>query len=276
MLYQSLASGTKIPNFPTPPVKQITIQSMPSDLVADGRNFYTEIRFVDYRSAIYGSAGATGLQNVATSIAGVIGSATGQLASDFFATATNIAAIRLPIPTNINDTMTFNWEQQSATSDILGAMNGGNSGNLTRAASQLAGIGGALVGKTLNPFLYAAFNRPNFRSFKFDWTLVPRNKKESDTIRMITQTFKKSSSPSVSAGFFMDYPYIAMVSMYPNNLNGHAIFKPMAVRGISVNLTPNPTPSFFTENEGGGAPTMVNLSVDMMEIKLWHREDITV
>jgi len=68
--------------------------------------------------------------------------------------------------------------------------------------------------------------------------------------------------------------------MFPNNLNGHAYFFPMAVKGISVNLTPNPTPSFFAEPDGlgrpssRGAPTLVNLSVEMMEIKIWDRTKI--
>jgi hypothetical protein len=235
---------------------------MPNDLIANGRNFYTEINFVDYRSGIYGAGGSGDLQSFSADVFNSIG--LGQLASDFLSTA-NIAAIRLPLPTNINDTMTFNWDVISATDTILGIIPGVNQ---ARAASQSVG---AFIGKALNPLLFAAFNRPNFRSFKFDWTLVPKNKQESETIRIMTQTFKHSASPS--GGILMDYPYVAMVRMFPNNLNGHAIFKPMVVRGINVNLTPNPSPSFF---ETGGAPTMVNLSVDMMEIKIWHREDITI
>lgn len=263
MLNSGLNTG-RAPNFPTPPTKEIVTSNMPNDLIANGRNYYTEINFIDYRSAIYGSAGAAGLQTVATSIAGVIGPATGQLVSDLLATK-NIAAIRLPLPVNINDTMTFNWDVVPATDTVLGMIPGIQQ---ARAAAQGVGF---LVGKALNPLLFAAFNRPNFRSFKFEWSFVPKNKQESETIRMITQTFKHSASPS--GGILMDYPYAAIVRMFPNDLNGHAIFKPMVVRGINVNLTPLPTPSFF---ENAGAPTMVNLSVDMMEIKLWHREDIII
>lgn len=287
MLNSGLNTG-RAPNFPTPPVGRSILPSMPEDLIANGRNFYTEINFVDYRSGAYGDAvgieinkvldngdltGALGIAAGGTLglvggipgafVGGAIGGFAGRLLSSSQAPI-NVNTIRLPIPTNINDTMTFNWDTPAAT-DIIPAG--------VRAISQAAG---SLVGKALNPLLYVAFNRPNFRSFKFQWSLVPRNKDESEAIRVITQTFKRAASPSGGIPF-MDYPYVARVRMFPNDLNGHARFKPMIIRGIDVNLTPLPTPSFFGPEEPGedpkGAPTMVNLTVDMMEIKLWFRED---
>jgi hypothetical protein len=69
----------------------------------------------------------------------------------------------------------------------------------------------------------------------------------------------------------MDYPLIAMVKMNPRNLNGHAIFHPMAVQNIVASYTPNPNPSFF---EDTGAPTVVSLSITMTEIKIWARGEI--
>jgi hypothetical protein len=296
MLNSGLNTG-RAPNFPTPPVGRSILPSMPEDLIANGRNFYTEINFVDYRSGLYGDAvgmtinnfinndDSTGLAGIiggaglgalvgggipGAFVGGVVGGVAGRLLSSSQAPI-NVNTIRLPIPTNINDTMTFNWDTPAAT-DIIPAG--------VRAISQAAG---SLIGKAMNPLLFVAFNRPNFRSFKFQWSLVPRNKDESEAIRVITQTFKRAASPSGGIPI-MDYPYVARVRMFPNDLNGHARFKPMVVRGIDVNLTPLPTPSFFENNIAapvpgstsprvGGAPTMVNLTVDMMEIKLWFRED---
>lgn len=297
--YSSLVSRSRIPKFPTPPAKTFVTRSMPSDLVANKRNYYTEITFVDFRSGVYGigspmattinsilesgsvESGATGATTggvvggltgavvggvtggvggalVGAGVGAIAGAGFGALGLNPLGFAT-VGAIRLPIPNNVNDIMTFSWSDTSARDFLPG-------NQLTRAAAQGVGF---LVGKTLNPLLFAAFNRPNFRTFKFDWALAPRNRQESETIRTITQTFKHAASPS--GGVFMDYPYVAMLRMYPNNLNGHAIFKPMVVRSIGISLTPNPTPSFF---ENTGAPTIVNLSVDMMEIKIWTREEI--
>jgi hypothetical protein len=49
--------------------------------------------------------------------------------------------------------------------------------------------------------------------------------------------------------------------MFPNNLNGHAIFKPMAITAVGANYTPNANPSFYQDINGNskGAPTTVTL-----------------
>lgn len=292
MLNSGLNTG-RAPNFPKPLAPSAPIGvSMPSDLVADGRNFYTEIKFVDFRDA---NGGASELINdflrssqndintytQALSESGGIGSFISGIYRDTFnpiyQTTNPLPAIRLPIPININDVMVFNWDTPSITDQASGMIPGPG-----RVAGQLAL---QIAGKAVNPLLFAAFNRPNFRTFRFEWNLVPRNKEESKTIRLITETFKYAASPDGlnSLLLVLDYPLIAMVHMYPNRLNGHAYFHPMAIKGVSVNLTPNPTPSFFStpkkpdgtdEEDQGGAPTLVNLSVEMMEIKLWDRSGI--
>lgn len=280
------------PNFPKPLASPTSIGvSMPNDLIANGRNFYTEIQFVDFLTASSAAGGATPLRDFITSAAnnintfqssagipagGIEGLISGIYSSINSAASTRksiLPAIRLPIPININDVMVFNWDTPSITD--AAPISGG-----VRLAGQIVLQSS---GKSVNPLLFVAFNRPNFRTFRFEWNLVPKNKEESETIRLITETFKCAASPDNLNGLILDYPLIANVKMYPNNLNNHAYFYPMAVRGISVNLTPNPTPSFFStpkksdgsdeENEGG-APTMVNLSVEMMEIKIWDRSTI--
>jgi hypothetical protein len=283
MLNSGLNTG-RAPNFPTPPSSINTgVTTMPNDLVADGRNFYTEIHFEDFRTANYGNAvvstalntpldfvnsgvGAfvAGL-NAVPGVSSLFAAGTDNLTSGLTAGTERLAAIRLPIPININDVMTFNWDTPSALDYANKFVDPKESKFLEGGALLLA-----QAGKSVNPLLFAAFNRPNFRSFRFEWNLVPRNKEESETIRLITETFKYAASPEGIGGPVLDYPLVAQVRMFPNNLNGHAYFFPMAVKGISVNLTPNPTPSFFDR----GAPTMINLSVEMMEIKIWDRTKI--
>jgi hypothetical protein len=266
------------PNFPKPSVPSAPIgTSMPSDLVANGRNFYTEIHFVDFRTAKYGqdfSNFITGPISVIDGAIGVIGGGISSIpflgdiinnsAAGMSVLPISLPSIRLPIPININDVMVFNWDTPSLL-DIAAASN-----PTVKTVIEGSQIALAFAGKAVNPLLYVAFNRPNFRNFRFEWNLVPKNKKESDTIKLITETFKYAASPEGLGGPILDYPLSAKIKMFPNNLNGHAYFFPMAVKGISVNLTPNPTPSFFDR----GAPTMINLSVEMMEIKIWDRTKI--
>ena len=73
-------------------------------------------------------------------------------------------------------------------------------------------------------------------------------------------------------GILMDYPLVAFMKMYPNNLDGLAHFYPMAIKSVAINYTSGPAgPSFF---ENTGAPTVATLSVQLMEIKMWTREEV--
>lgn len=290
----AIVTSNRTPNFPTPPrPKPSSIVSMPSDLIADGRSYYTEIFFQDFRTAKYGvgSSTASALNAGFTSgtlgtvggaaAGGIVGGLAGLFSGNIFsavggaATGTFIgaqlansggavssAAVRLPIPNKINDVLTMSWETKKAI-DLLGSVVPGLS-----QAVQITNTVGPFIGKAVNPLLYLAFNTQDFREFSFDWVLAPKNKQESDSIKFIVSLFKNSSLPT--KGYIMDYPLIAQVRMSPNNLNGHAIFKPMAITSVVANYTPNPTPSFF---ENTGAPTVVTLSVRFKEIELWFRND---
>lgn len=290
----------RTPNFPTPPVNSnMSPLSMPLDLEANGRNFYTEFFFLDYRTAalspvlagnlndffssgtnntaetistISGAVLGAGLGSLAGgAIGGLVGTAIGAIAGTSLTTsggAQRTSSVRLPIPRTINDIVTLNWQQQSGL-QLASQLNPG-----IAAAVNLGSLGLAFVGKAINPMLFLAFNHQNFREFTFEWVLAPRNQQESNTIKRIVDLFKNSSLPT--RGIIMDYPLIAMVRMSPNDLNGHMKFKPMAIQAVSANYTPNPTgPSFFGEaNRSNGAPTMVTLTVKLLEIKLWYRGEV--
>lgn len=296
-----MANG--VPNFPTPPVKRLDSLSMPNDLVANKRNYYTQIFFTDFRSAAYGAGnivnqtfdnpiGAGGLTTTAIGAIGgaVLGGAGGGLGGAIIGgvlggvggaslvgalsatggvqtSSIGVGSIKLPIPNKVNDIQTLSWEPISITGTLLRAGSAFLPPAVSQAVQGVGRIGTALVGKSLNPLLFMAFNQQNFREFTFEWVMAPRNQKESTTIRNIVEAFKGASLPSF--GFpFQDYPLIATVVMHPNNLNGHAIFKPMAIQAVAVNYTGNPNPSFF---ENTGAPTIVTLTVKFTEIKLWYR-----
>lgn len=290
-----------VPNFPTPPTKILQSLSMPNDLVANKRNYYTEIFFTDFRSAAYGDNNAlnvrlgSGNQSAAASAAagavtggvlgarlggvggglvGAIGGALfGQLASTGGVQRAAVSSMKLPLPNKINDMQTLSWQPTSIMGTILSGAQSIASlfPGASQALSAATGVGKiatGLAGKSLNPLLFMAFNQQNFREFTFEWVLAPKNKQESDTILTIVNAFKGASLPSF--GFpFQDYPLIAKVYMYPSNLNGHAIFKPMAIEAVAANYTANPNPSFFKDS---GAPTIVTLTVKFKEIKLWYRD----
>ncbi len=298
--YLTLAGNRLPPRFPSPPAKQAVMENMPNDLIANGRNYYTEVTFVDYRTGILGTnnvvnrvfdnaadAGAgrssvVGGALLGGAVGGLTGSLPGGLAGGILGalggyaattggTVTNLAAIRLPIPNTINDVTVLNWNVRSATSDVGSLIGGAVGANLSTAGSIAIGAVGAATGKALNPLLYAAFNRAEFRQFTFDWILAPRTRKESETLKNIVRTFKAASLPSGS-GLILDYPLLAIITMHPNNLDGLATFWPMAITSVNINYTSNPGgPSFF---EDKGAPTVATLRVNLMEIKMRRREEV--
>lgn len=289
----------RTPRFPTPPTSRpSSILSMPDDLIADGRNYYTEVFFLDFRSAKYGvgSSAASFLNNSFTNnsaLAGTVGGVAGAVGGAIIGGrrgagvgavvgavaggaagaglgalignsggAVSSSALRLPIPNKINDTITLNWGASSAK-ELIDKLSPGLSNAITAVNTA-----GAFAGKAVNPLLFLTFNHQDFREFSFDWVLAPKNRQESNNIKKIVGMFKNASLPT--KGFIMDYPLIAIVTMSPNNLDNLAIFKPMAIISVTANYTANPTPSFF---EDTGAPTIVTLSVRFKEIELWYRDE---
>lgn len=225
-------------NFPTKPTPALpTILSFPRDIVADNRNFYIQIDFVDYNSLSwnYVSGNTTKFPNP-----------TGGLI--------------LPLPKKINDTQTVIWEEASATG-MASALHSGVGSIRSNIASP---FGGAL-GISPNPFLWMLFRTPDFKSFNLSWTLAPNNQQESQDIMKIINKFKYAQLP-IAEGPVYFYPSIAMIKMYPNDIFT-VKFRPCAIIRVSVDFTAAGGPSFFKN----GCPTIINLSVDIKEIELWTK-----
>jgi hypothetical protein len=79
----------------------------------------------------------------------------------------------------------------------------------------------------------------------------------------------RASSLPRAIGPVYAYPQIAIIKLQPNDLFGHLRIKPCAVESVSIDHTGGATPSFF-EN---GAPTIVNLTLNLKEIQLWDQKD---
>lgn len=79
---------------------------------------------------------------------------------------------------------------------------------------------------------------------------------------------KKAALPS--AGMFwglQKYPKMAMVQFRPNNYL--YVIKPCAIISVQVDYTGAGGPSFFKS----GAPTIVNLTLQLKELQLWSQEN---
>lgn len=242
--------NTSYLKFPTKPQKRLDWMSFPNDLVQDGRNFYTEIAFMDYsvqqqfnETPVYQPSGG----------------------------------LRLPIPRKLNDSTLLTWREQDAVSlgtSLLSSFARG------RAAATLARVGGvgSIIGKgaeigtgyALNPFLFMMFQRPNYKEFTLSWTLAPNTEQESYTISEMINRFKYAALPENHV-LVLKYPQIAYIKIYPNDIFGNMIFRPCAIQSVQVDYTGAGSPSFFRN----GAPTVVNLNVQLKEIQLWDKTNFS-
>jgi hypothetical protein len=225
-------------NFPFPPTKRISYKSFPNDLVSEEREFYTELTFMSY--------------NVRQ-----------QLTSS--ALMLPLGGVRLPIPRKINDVQTLVWSAESATTAAIGIARS-IAPTLTAVGGVIAQAGGAAAGMKLNPLLFMTFQKPNYKEHNLSWSFIPSTEQESNTIVDIINYLKFNSLPKQSyGGAIYEYPNILAVKLFPDTFTMR--FRPCAVLGVQVDYTGAGTPSFFKN----GAPTVINLTIQLQEIQLWDQ-----
>lgn len=238
-----------VPNFPQPPQRGFSNDSFPADLVSGDRKFYTSISFAKF----------TGY------------SLSGGLSLNFGGN------IKLPIPRKLNDNEVMLWEEWSLTNDVKsGAVNvaqrylGSTAGSITSALSNLSEKQGSFTGTTINPYMFMMFKRPSFKEFTLQWSLAPNSQRESDSLDQIIKKCKRAALPTIS-GVTMEYPDIANIKLYAGQANDKYLFKfkPCAIISVQVDYTGSGMPSFFKS----GAPTIVNLTLQLKEIELWSKND---
>lgn len=235
----------KTPNFPKPLDRNERFGSLvfPNDLInTTGRNFHTQIQFVQY--SIFQQINYMGSYALPS------------------------GGMKLPIPLKINDNLLLQWSPVSLTDSAMGAF-----GSVGKGAGLIAQLGGAVVpgGLALNPLMFLLFQRPEYRQFSLSWMLTPRNEKESNTIKDIVTTCKRAASPDRFGPFLMTYPLVALIKMHPNDIFGHVVFKPCIITSVQASYTAAPTPAFHKN----GAPSAVSLTLNLMEMQFWFRNEIT-
>lgn len=246
-------------NFPQPPGRfNRQSQTFPEDLIQSSRGFYTNISLVEYNYSLVSS----GLG--AISFGG---------------------GFKLPIPRRLNDNEVILWEEwrgiQAASQGAryLPGILGNYMGTALDAVVKGIEIGGMFGtgvpgisqgGETVSPFMYMMYKRPGFKEFTLSWTLAPNTQSESDTLLDIIKQCKKAALPSIGSTWGLQkYPKIALVSFKPEKY----LFKlkPCAIISVQVDYNGAGVPSFFKS----GAPTVINLTLQLKEIQLWTSEEIT-
>jgi hypothetical protein len=130
-----------------------------------------------------------------------------------------------------------------------------------------------VTGKAVNPHMALLFKGMGFRKFQFDFQLMARNQKESESIRRIIQAFKEAMHPDVEGEgdrywLFPDNFEIGLFSPADDYL-----FKisTCVLTGMSVDYAGSGIPSFFAAN---GAPVDVRMSLEFSELEILTKKRV--
>ena len=121
-------------------------------------------------------------------------------------------------------------------------------------------------GELFNPNMELLFNGPTLRAFKFSFKMMPRNRDESEQVKNIIRTFKKSMSPkTVQSRAFLKTPNIFELR-YRQGSTEHRFlnkFKQCFLQDISINYTGEGNYATY----GDGTPISMIMDLTFKELE---------
>lgn len=165
----------------------------------------------------------------------------------------------------------------SASESLISAFTGGE--NVSRAMGIMQA-----AGKVLNPYRELMYDGPSLRMFKFDWTLSPKNEKESKTIYDIIYLLKKSLHPitsgkSIEESIVWEYPdyvdvvFVTKVDSSITEVNEQVTnpylfeIKKCAISNLSVR--------YDNKFHNDGSPSAVSIELTLMETEVLTQESFS-
>jgi hypothetical protein len=135
----------------------------------------------------------------------------------------------------------------------------------------VAGGLSSATGLAVNPSLAMLFRDVKFRSFKFNWKLVPKSANESTIIQELLIYLKQYALPTRLTGgqFAFNYPFICKPAFI--GPVGMIDFKFAVIKNIHIEYSPmGKVASFYSATK---SPVAVNLSIDLEEMEIFTSED---
>ena len=133
------------------------------------------------------------------------------------------------------------------------------------------------TGQVLNQNQELLFNGVSLREFSFEYDLAPRDGNEAKEIKKLIVTLKKAMAPRTSAdnspgsGLFISSPRVFQLQYMSGNKKHPFLhsFKPMAMKGMSVNYTGSGNYSVY----GDSTPIHMKLTMNFQELNPIYFED---
>lgn len=219
-------------------------------------------------------------------------------------------SICLPLPTNLTESFNIRVAgtelgalgslAAESASEILSQINSGSdeagildfvnglsagagrsgfgAGYLLRQAIEKADTGvikgvEAATGVANNPNLALAFDGVDLKQHSFSWTLAPQNAEESEILKKIINTLKRSALPTFAGGdlgkAFFKFPNVVDIFFLGTEPGYLYAFKRCMINTLEFNYAGAGTPAFVE----GGRPAVVNLTMNLMEMDVHTAED---
>jgi len=133
------------------------------------------------------------------------------------------------------------------------------------------------TGQVLNPNMELLFKGVSLREFAFEYDLAPRDGNEAKEIKKIITTLKRAQAArttatnSPGAGLFISAPRVFQLEYRSGNKKHPFLhsFKPMAMKGMSVNYTGSGNYSVY----GDSTPIHMKLTMNFQELNPIYFED---
>lgn len=167
---------------------------------------------------------------------------------------------------NIVDRFSTRMEESGGYADA--ARQGG-----LEAAASFAGAGSAsnmlalTSGEVYNPNTELIYQNPQFRSFTFDFTFIPKNEGDAQAACQIIKEFKTYSAPEVKQKGRLKIPDIWNIR-YSNQYMGK--FKQCALLGVTVQYNPGLSQHVTFPS---GMPIVTALSLQFQEVEFVFQKD---
>lgn len=132
-------------------------------------------------------------------------------------------------------------------------------------------------GNIYNPNNIAAFKGNPIRTHDLNWKLIPRNKKESETLNKIVKTIRHkmhSTLEGLGEGtegtFIQNYPDIIQCALITPDINNSIFYKPGLISDFAVEHAGKGDLNFFNDT---GSPVNYDVKIKFTELDFITRKD---
>lgn len=173
------------------------------------------------------------------------------------------ATWQLPLPTNITENNTHEWEISKGITEELAGVAGGALESIAGSAVTSSVIKTAQSqGITIDPNYRQIYNGSTPRTFTFEWALVPSSLHEADLIINAITAIKAASLPGDRQSTVLITPPDSFLIRFGNQ----KIDKLVNIREcVATNVTINYTGQGYGNFYAGGYPKKIDFSVTFSE-----------